>query len=238
MFEPVKIAPSILSADFMNLGCDIALIEEAGAGYVHVDVMDGHFVPNLTMGVPVVKQLKKATSLPLDVHLMIGNPLEQLPWFLDAGADSITVHAEVLDEVGLIQAVSTIHAAGAKAAVALKPSTPVEAVTPVIGEVDMVLVMSVEPGFSGQSFIEGSDARVARVAELARAAGASPLIQVDGGIGIATAPLVAAVGADVLVCGNAVFAAQDPAAALEAVRAAAEQARAAAFGNSVVLEEV
>lgn len=232
MFEPVKIAPSILSADFMNLGRDIALIEEAGAGYVHVDVMDGHFVPNLTMGVPVVKQLKKAASIPLDVHLMIDNPLEQLPWFLDAGADSITVHVEALDEEGLARAVSAIRAAGAKAAVALKPATPAEAVAPVIGEVDMVLVMSVEPGFSGQSFIGGSDARVARVAELARAASAGPLIQVDGGIGVATAPLVAAAGADVLVCGNAVFAAQDPAAALEAVRAAAESARAAALGTS------
>lgn len=232
MFEPVKIAPSILSADFMDLGRDIALIEEAGAGYVHVDVMDGHFVPNLTMGVPVVKQLKKAASIPLDVHLMIDNPLEQLPWFLDAGADSVTVHAEALDEEGLARAVSAIRAAGAKAAVALKPATPVEAVAPVIGEVDMVLVMSVEPGFSGQSFIEGSDARVARVAEIARAAGASPLIQVDGGIGPATAPLVAAAGADVLVCGNAVFAAQDPAAALEAVRAVAERARATALGAS------
>ena len=238
MFEPVKIAPSILSADFMNLGRDITLIQEVGAGYVHVDVMDGHFVPNLTMGVPVVKQLKKATSLPLDVHLMIDNPLEQLPWFLDAGADSITVHAEVLDEVGLVQAVSIIHAAGAKAAVALKPATPVEAVVPVIGEVDMVLVMSVEPGFSGQSFIEGSDKRVARIVEFARAADASLLVQVDGGIGVATAPLVAASGADVLVCGNAVFDAQDPAAALEAVRAAAEQARAAALGCTAASEEV
>ena len=101
MFEPVKIAPSILSADFMHLGRDIELIEKAGAGYVHVDVMDGHFVPNLTMGVPVVKQLKKATRLPLDVHLMIANPLEQLPWFLDAGADSVTVHAEALNADGL-----------------------------------------------------------------------------------------------------------------------------------------
>ena len=110
MFEPVKIAPSILSADFMHLGRDIELIEKAGAGYVHVDVMDGHFVPNLTMGVPVVKQLKKATSLPLDVHLMIANPLEQLPWFLDAGADSVTVHAEALDADGLARAVAAIQA--------------------------------------------------------------------------------------------------------------------------------
>lgn len=238
MFEPVKIAPSILSADFMDLGRDIALIEEAGAGYVHVDVMDGHFVPNLTMGVPVVRQLKKATSLPLDVHLMIDNPIEQVPWFLDAGADSVTVHVEALDEAGLFRAVSDIRGSGARAAVSVKPATPIEAVVPVIGEVDMVLVMSVEPGFSGQSFIEGSDARVARVVELARMAGASPLIQVDGGIGVATAPCVAAAGADVLVCGNAVFAAKDPGAALEAVRTAAEEARAAALGLSDILDEV
>ncbi|MCB7037212.1 ribulose-phosphate 3-epimerase [Eggerthella sinensis] len=229
MFESVKIAPSILSADFMHLGRDIALIEEAGAGYVHVDVMDGHFVPNLTMGVPVVKQLKKATNLPLDVHLMIANPLEQLPWFLDAGADSVTVHAEVLDADQLMRAIAAIHAAGAKAAVSVKPRTTAGALAPVIADVDMVLVMSVEPGFSGQSYIEGSDAKVARIVDMARAVGASPLIQVDGGIGVKTAPLVAAAGADVLVCGNAVFAADDPAAALAAVQAAADEARLAAL---------
>ena len=229
MFEPVKIAPSILSADFMHLGRDIELIEKAGAGYVHVDVMDGHFVPNLTMGVPVVKQLKKATSLPLDVHLMIANPLEQLPWFLDAGADSVTVHAEALDADGLARAVAAIHAAGAKAAVSVKPRTAVGALAPVLADLDMVLVMSVEPGFSGQSYIEGSEDKVARVAALARSVGASPHVQVDGGIGEATAPLVAGAGADVLVCGNAVFAAEDPARALAEVAAAAEEARLAAL---------
>ncbi len=225
MFEPVKIAPSILSADFMNLGRDVACIEEAGAGLVHVDVMDGHFVPNLTVGVPVVKQLKKCTSLPVDVHLMIDNPLIQIPWFIDAGADMITVHAEVLDGEGLVKAVDMIHEAGLKATVTVKPKTPVEAIAPVIGSVDMVLIMSVEPGFSGQSYIEGSDRRVARAVALARTAGTSPLIQVDGGIGVKTAPYVVAAGADVLVCGNAVMAADDPAAALIAVREAAEQAR-------------
>lgn len=229
MFEPVEIAPSILSADFMNLGRDIALIEEAGAGYVHVDVMDGHFVPNLTMGVPVVKQLKRITNLPLDVHLMISNPLEQLPWFLDAGADSVTVHAEALDAAGLTRAVESIRGAGAKAAVSVKPQTGLGVLAPVIDKVDMVLVMSVEPGFSGQGYIEGSEGRVARVVEMARSVGATPLVQVDGGIGVATAPLVAAAGADVLVCGNAVFAADDPAAALAAVRDAAEKARTAAL---------
>ena len=224
MFQSVKIAPSILSADFMNLARDIELIEQAGAGFVHVDVMDGHFVPNLTMGVPLVKQLKKATALPLDVHLMIDNPETQLPWFLDAGADLVTVHVEPLDVPGLLRCIEAIHAAGAKAAASVKPKTPVFALEPVIAELDMVLVMSVEPGFSGQRYIAGSERKVAQVAQLARAAGVSPLIEVDGGIGEATAPLVAAAGADVLVCGNAVFAAKDPAAALRAVQAAAQKA--------------
>lgn len=231
MFEQVRIAPSILSADFMAMGADIALIEEAGAGFVHVDVMDGHFVPNLSMGVPLVKQLAKATGLPLDVHLMVSNPLDQIPWFAAAGADSLTVHAEVLYGDALVRAVEAIREAGCKTAVSLKPKTPVATLAPVIADLDMVLIMSVEPGFSGQSYIEGSEDRVAEVVSLARAAGASPLIQVDGGIGVATAPRVAAAGADVLVCGNAVFAAEDPAAALVAVRDAAEAARKAALGE-------
>lgn len=231
MFQPVKIAPSILSADFMAMGDDIRLIEEAGAGFVHVDVMDGHFVPNLSMGVPLVKQLAHATDLPLDVHLMVSNPLDQIPWFAQAGADSLTVHAEVLYGDDLVRAVRMIREAGCKAAVSLKPKTPVETLRPVIADLDMVLIMSVEPGFSGQSYIEGSEDRVAQVAAMARAVGVAPLIQVDGGIGVATAPRVAAAGADVLVCGSAVFAAQDPAAALVAVQEAAEAARAAALAD-------
>ncbi len=229
MFEPVKIAPSILSADFMNLGRDVALLEKADAGYVHVDVMDGHFVPNLTMGVPVLKQLKRATELPLDVHLMISNPLEQLPWFLDAGADIVTVHAEALGADELSRAVAAIHAGGAKAAVSLKPNTPTGALAPVLADLDMVLIMSVEPGFSGQSYIEGSEKKVERVVEMARALGVSPLVQVDGGIGLTTAPLVSAAGADVLVCGNAVCGAENPAQAIADITAVAEEARAAAL---------
>ncbi len=231
MFEPVRIAPSILSADFMAMGSDVSAIQEAGAGFVHVDVMDGHFVPNLSMGVPLVKQLKKATTLPLDVHLMVSNPLEQIPWFAAAGADSLTVHAEVLYGDALAQAVRMIHEAGCKAAISLKPKTPVETLRPVLADLDMVLIMSVEPGFSGQSYLEGSDARVAQAVAMSRELGVSPLIQVDGGIGMATAPKVAAAGADVLVCGNAVFAADDPAAALVAVKDAAEQARKAALAD-------
>ena len=231
MFQPVKIAPSILSANFMNLEADIDRIAKAGAGYVHVDVMDGHFVPNLTMGVPLLKQLSKATDVPMDVHLMISNPLVQIPWFIAAGADIITFHAEAVTEEEMVEAVRLIHEAGVKAAVSVKPKTPVEVLRPVIADVDMVLVMSVEPGFSGQSYIEGSDAKVAQVVAMAREAGNEPLIQVDGGIGVKTAPLVAAAGADVLVCGNAVFAAEDPAAALRAVEEAANEARLAALAK-------
>ena len=227
MFQPVKIAPSILSANFMDLGADIALIERAGAAFV---LIDGHFVPKLTMGVPLLKQLKPATSRVCDVHLMIDNPLVELPWFIDAGADLLNVHVEALTEADLVRAIAQIHEAGLLAAAALKPKTPASALAPVIADLDMALVMSVEPGFSGQSYIVGSEAKVAEVAAMARAAGnEAMLIQVDGGIGTATAPLVAAAGADVLVCGNAVFAAPNPAEALAAVRDAADAARLAAL---------
>lgn len=225
MFQAVKIAPSILSADFMNLERDVKRIEEAGAGYVHVDVMDGHFVPNLTMGVPVVKQLKAITKLPLDVHLMIDNPLRQIPWFLAVGSDIITVHAEALDDAEAAETVRLIHEAGAMAAVSVKPNTPVDCLRPYLADLDMVLIMSVEPGFSGQSYIKGSEDKVAQVVAMARELGVQPLIEVDGGIGVATAPLVAAAGADVLVCGNAVCGAADPAQAIADITAVAEEAR-------------
>lgn len=217
----------------MSLGRDIAMIEEAGAGYVHFDVMDGHFVPNLTIGVPVLKQLKKIARIPVDVHLMIANPLEELPWFLDAGADIVTVHAEAFDgPEQMEQAIHLIKEAGAKASVSVKPNTPVDAIAGVVPLLDMALIMSVEPGFSGQKYIEGSEAKVAQVVQIARAAGHELEIEVDGGIGVATAPGVAAAGADVLVCGNAVFAAQDPAAALRAVQQAADDARLLALAGA------
>lgn len=231
MYQPIAIAPSILSADFMNMEHSIRTIEEGGAGFVHVDVMDGHFVPNLTMGVPLVKQLKKTCDLPLDVHLMIDNPLVELPWFLDAQPDLVTVHAEALSSVDLARAVAQIHEAGSRAAVALKPKTPVDVVAPLIESLDMVLVMSVEPGFSGQKYIVGSDGRVAAVAALAKEANPDLLIEVDGGIGVATAPLVCAAGADVLVCGSAVFGADDPAQAVRDVKAAGDAARTRALGE-------
>lgn len=226
MFQQVRIAPSILSADFMNLERDIRMIEEGGAAFVHVDVMDGHFVPNLTIGVPHVKQLSRITDLPLDVHLMISNPLEQLPWFIEAGAHMVTVHAETLEGQWLDRAIALIREGGAKPCVAIKPNTPVEVLAPHIADLDMVLVMSVEPGFSGQGYIAGSDEKVAEVADMARAAGNTDmLIEVDGGIGMATAGVVTSVGADVLVCGNAVFAADDPKAAIAEIARVGNEAR-------------
>lgn len=232
MFQPVAIAPSILSADFMNLGRDVSLIQEAGAGYVHVDVMDGHFVPNITIGVPHVRQLHSLASIPLDVHLMVSNPLEELPWFIQAGADVLTVHAESLQGQWLNRAVELIHEGGARACVACKPHTPLSALQPVIAELDMALIMSVEPGFSGQSYIEGSEQRVAEVAAMARAAGNDGmLIEVDGGIGEETVGRVCAAGADVIVCGNAVFGADDPAGALAAIARRGDEARLAALAE-------
>lgn len=213
----------------MDLAADVSMMERAGAQWAHIDVMDGHFVPNLTFGVPLVRQLARITDLPLDVHLMISNPLVQIPWYVEAGATSVTVHVEACTEAELQQAVSMLHDADVKAAVAIKPKTPVAALAPVLAEVDMVLVMSVEPGFSGQSYIPSSEVKVAHVVEMAREAGASPLIQVDGGIGVETAALVAAQGADVLVCGNAVFGAVDPAAAISAIGSAGDGARRSAM---------
>lgn len=226
MFQEPKIAPSILSADFMNLESQIKLIEDAGAGYIHVDVMDGHFVPNLTIGVPVVKQLARIARIPLDVHLMISNPLEQLPWYLAAGANMITMHVEAFDDAdSMLRALDMVHEAGARAALSVKPKTPVSVLEPVIEQLDMVLIMSVEPGFSGQSYIEGSDKKVAEVVEMAKKHQVEPLIQVDGGIGLKTVAGVAQAGADVFVCGNAVYAAEDPAQALKEIEAAARQAQ-------------
>lgn len=234
MFQEPKIAPSILSADFMNLQAQIGLIEDAGAGYIHVDVMDGHFVPNLTIGVPVVAQLARIARIPLDVHLMISNPLEQLPWYLKAGAHMITMHVEALQSMqDTKRAIEIVHEAGAKVALAVKPHTAVSVLEPVIDRLDMILVMSVEPGFSGQSYIEGSDAKVAQVVQMARAANAAPLIEVDGGIGLKTVEKVARAGADVFVCGSAVYAAEDPACALQSIQTLACQARNAALNETI-----
>lgn len=227
MFSQIKVAPSILSADFMNFGRDIQEIEAGGADFVHIDVMDGHFVPNLTLGVPFVQQVHKVTSLPLDVHLMISNPLEQLDWFLDAKPDYLTAHIEALDgDAEIREFISRTRAAGVAPCLALKPDCPVEAVKPYIADLDMVLVMSVFPGFSGQSYIEGSEERVGQVAVWAAELNPELLIQVDGGIAPGgTAEAVAAQGADVLVAGSGVFKAADRAQAIAQMREVATAAQ-------------
>lgn len=221
MYGEIKIAPSILSANFMHMGDDIAMIEASGADIIHVDVMDGHFVPNLTMGVPFLKDLNKIAHLPVDVHLMISNPLEELPWFIDAGAWSITVHYEAFEnpEAEIPRAIGMLHDAGIRACVSLKPDTPVSVLAPYLKDLDMVLMMSVYPGFSGQSYIEGTEERIAELVAMCRESGLDIDIQVDGGIKESTVERVARAGADCFVMGSACFTAADPAAAMGAVRA-------------------
>lgn len=220
MRHQLFIAPSILSADFTRLAEAIAMVEEAGADLIHVDVMDGHFVPNLTIGPPVVKAIKRVATRPLDVHLMVSDPDRTALWYADAGADLVTVHVEA--STHLHRTLQAIRATGAKAGVSLNPGTPASAITEILPYVDLVLVMSVNPGFGGQSFIETSVAKVAEIRRAATALGVNPRIEVDGGIDATTAPRVVDAGADTLVAGNAIFCAPDPDAALKAIRRAAE----------------
>ena len=222
MSDRILMAPSILSADFARLGDAVHLAESAGADFIHVDVMDGHFVPNLTIGPPVIRALKRITSCPLDVHLMIDNPGTTLEWYTDAGADWVTVHVEACHHPHKV--VQHIHAAGARAGMAVSPGTDVSALEEVIAELDLVLVMSVYPGFAGQAFIPEALARIERVSGMITASGSKAIIEVDGGIDETTAPLVAGAGARVLVAGNAVFGREDPTAALHAIRDAGDAA--------------
>jgi len=218
----IQISPSILSADFARLGDAIAAVERGGADLIHVDVMDGHFVPNITMGPPIVKSLKRVATVPLDVHLMIEQPDTYIAAFVEAGAASITVHAEAV--VHLHRTVHFIKGFGARAGVALNPATPVSALEQIAGDVDYVLVMTVNPGFGGQTFIPRSPSKVRAVRDLLRREGSRAPIEVDGGIDVHTAPGIVAAGADILVAGNAIFGAPDPEAAIRALRAAAESA--------------
>lgn len=220
MSRTVQIAPSILSADFADLGKDVRLVAEAGADWIHVDVMDGHFVPNLTIGPAHVKALKRVTDVPLDVHLMIDNPDAQLDWYIDAGADSITIHIEACDDPVLLM--ERMKEAGVKAGISLNPETGLEAIEGVLAYADLVLVMSVHPGFGGQSYIEGSTSKIAVLKDMLASKGCNAVIEVDGGITLQTAPIAAAAGADILVAGSAVFGAEDPACALKEIRDACE----------------
>jgi ribulose-phosphate 3-epimerase len=216
----LQIAPSILSADFAALGQAVATVERGGADLIHVDVMDGHFVPNITIGVPVVRALKRVARVPLDVHLMITDPDRYIDAFAAAGAAMISVHVEVLPH--LHRTVHAIRALGVKAGVVLNPSTPVASIENVAADVDFVLIMSVNPGFGGQTFIPRSTSKVEEVRTLLDRAGnrAAP-IEVDGGIDARTAPLVVAAGARILVAGSALFQTDDPERATRELRTAA-----------------
>ena len=217
----VELAPSILSADFARLGEQVRAVVEGGATVIHVDVMDGHFVPNITIGPPVVKSLRKVTDLPLDCHLMIENPDQYIPEFADAGANWISVHQETC--VHLNRVLHHIRDHGAKAGVVINPATPVETLLEVLDIADYVLVMSVNPGFGGQKFIPGVLHKVRKLAELRAQRRLSYRIELDGGVGLDTIAEVVRAGAEILVAGNAVFGKGDPTAnARQLLKAAAD----------------
>jgi ribulose-phosphate 3-epimerase len=222
----VRIAPSILSADFAALGDAIAAVERGGADLIHVDVMDGHFVPNITIGPPVVKSVKRVARVPLDVHLMIQDPDRYIEAFAAAGADMMSVHVEVLPH--LHRTVHAIKALGVKAGVVLNPSTPVGVLEDIAADVDYVLVMSVNPGFGGQSFIPRSEAKVAAVRDLLdRAGNPDAPVEIDGGIDLQNVARVVGAGARMIVAGSALFHTPDPERATRDLKAAALAALAA-----------
>ena len=215
-----RIAPSILSADFARLAQEVATVEAAGADQIHVDVMDGHFVPNITIGPPVVAALKRVTTLPLDVHLMIADPDRYLEAFAGAGAAIITVHAEAA--VHLHRTLARIRQLGVRAGVAINPSTPVSHLREVLPEIDVILVMSVNPGFGGQTFIPRSLMKVEQAHTLLASTGHRADIEVDGGVDLTNAADLVSAGATMLVAGAAIFGTGDAAGATRALRAAAQ----------------
>ncbi|WP_428908698.1 ribulose-phosphate 3-epimerase [Niallia sp. Krafla_26] len=212
----VKIAPSILSADFSKLGSEIKDVEQGGAELIHVDVMDGHFVPNITIGPLVVESIRPITKLPLDVHLMIENPDRYIEAFAKAGADYITVHVEACPH--LHRTIQLIKSFGVRAGVVLNPATPVQWIEPIIEELDMVLLMSVNPGFGGQKFIPSVLSKIKQVRELATEKGINLEIEVDGGVNEQTARACVEAGATVLVAGSAVYDQEDRGKAISALK--------------------
>ena len=213
----IQIAPSILAADFTRLGEEVAQVEAAGADLLHVDVMDGHFVPNLTIGPPVIKALDAVTRLPLDVHLMVQEPDALLPAFIEAGSDNLTVHVEACRH--LHRTIQTIKEAGVRASVVLNPATPLYALEEILPELHMVLLMSVNPGFGGQRFIPSTLDKIRALKQQITARGLQVAIEVDGGVNPSNARAIREAGADVLVAGTAIFGQPDYGAAIRALRA-------------------
>ncbi|GEN54192.1 ribulose-phosphate 3-epimerase [Halobacillus faecis] len=215
-----KIAPSILASDFSKLGEEIKDVERGGADYIHVDVMDGHFVPNITIGPLIVDHIRPVTDLPLDVHLMIENPDQYIEAFAKAGSDIITVHQEACPH--LHRTIQLIKSHGVKAGVVINPATPAEAIRPILQDVDLVLLMTVNPGFGGQSFIQSVVPKIEQISQWREEEGLSFEIEIDGGVKVDTAKLCTDAGADVLVAGSAIFNQEDRKKAMEEIRQAAQ----------------